>query len=30
MDAELDLKNNKNLDIDTLEQAWQKAKKAEH
>jgi ATP diphosphatase len=30
IDAQLDLKNNKSLAIDTLEQAWQKAKKAEH
>ena len=30
MDNELDLKNNKPFAIDTLEQAWKKAKKAEH
>jgi ATP diphosphatase len=29
MDAELDLKNNENLNVDTLEQAWIKAKQAE-
>jgi ATP diphosphatase len=29
MDAELDLKNNQTLGIDTLEQAWTKAKQAE-
>jgi uncharacterized protein YabN with tetrapyrrole methylase and pyrophosphatase domain len=29
MDAELDLNNNKTLDVDTLEQAWIKAKQAE-
>jgi ATP diphosphatase len=29
MDAELDLKNNKNLTVDSLEQAWIKAKETE-
>jgi ATP diphosphatase len=29
MDAELDLKNNQSLDTDSLEQAWNNAKKAE-
>jgi hypothetical protein len=29
MDAELDLKNNQSLDTDSLEQAWNNAKKVE-
>jgi hypothetical protein len=29
MDAELDLKTNQSLDTDSLEEAWNNAKKAE-